>query len=68
MILISLKVTSALRVDKLVDIIYTKTMPFISIRSTIVTTWRRHGMRVFVDIDAKKWKRGGDAKVSCARS
>jgi len=65
--LISPKVTSALRVDKLVDIIHTKTMPFISIRSTTVTTWR-HGMRVFIDIDAKKWKRGGDSKVSCARS
>jgi len=67
MILISLKVTSALRVDKLVDIIYTKTMPFVSIRSTTVTTWR-HRIHVFVDIDAKKWKRGGDAKVSSARS
>ena len=65
MILISLKVTSALKVDKLVDIIHTKTMPFISIGSMMVTTWR-HGMRFFVDIDAKKWKRGGDAKVSCA--
>jgi len=65
--LISLKVTGALRVDKLVDIIHTKTMPFVSIRSTTVMTWR-HGMCVFIDIDVKKWKRGGDAKVSCARS